>query len=1258
MASSDAGDRYEQANRVDHSTGLNAPGAVFQAPVYLDWGPKDRAPTAEELLVLGSVQAPFGRLPQDLRGRSETCQLLTTGPSDEPARVQVLSGMGGVGKTAIALSLAADARSRGCEVLWINASSPATLADGLRQVALLAGAPGEQVVHAWREPGQAAAELLWRCLADWERQWFLVFDGADDLDILALPGSALSDATGWVRMPTENCCSILITTRDGNQASWGAQLANFTSIESLACTPAAEVLLDLAPGAGDISSARNLAKRLGGLPLALHLAGMYLAQAHDDPTAQARTFAEYLKILDDSPLVLDDALEGVRGDLRSEEDRARHTIAGTWELSLALLDQQGINQARPLLRLLACFSPAAPLPRSLTDPNGIAAASTWSEALTPRIVKLGLDGLRRFGLLDVNKQTGGPEFQLHRLVADVSVVPLIAAPSKRREIWAGASRLLVGATPQSGRDPASWAEWQGIIPHWQALLRRLPRCISGEAFAEVLHCAGFAASYLRSRGDYSAARLLAEETLDHAQSIDVDATVTFDIRYQRALVLRDAGDLKSAEEEFSSLAGESVKLRGVRKSATLAARYELAAIAHRRGKYDEAEKEFQAILLEENALFGQNSHLALITRHDRAVTLRALGMYMEAEKEFRDVLGALVDCLGENHPDTLATRHELAVVLRDRQRLDAAEREFRTVLAAEENVLGAEHPSTLTTRANIATILQIRGQLGAAEAEYRTVLDSRKRFLDPDHPETLDVRSSLAANLVAQEKLTDQDAEEEFRDLIRTQRRQLMADHQGVLSGRGNLATVLRAQGKLTEAESHYRVILMLRKRRHGERHPWTLNARYEWAMVLALLGRTEESESELRETLMLQREALGEDHANTLSVQVGLGNTLLQRGKLLEAERHLHAALSKRNDDPDAKRSEIRQIRHDLAAVFHARGKWSEAIDQLREILDEDKRVQGAAHRDTIVTLNTLAVALKSFGELDEAEALCRLGVEAAAHAYDGDQPLALALRHNLAILLRLRGELAEAETEHRDILQFQLASFGTEHPNTLASRHSLARVLEEKGAVAEAEAEYRAVRKIRSRVLGPQHPATLSTWGNLAFLIRSQGRLKEAEREYRASLRACEKALGVDHPDTLTANHNLAFTLEQRGKLGEAASRFRQVIIQRAVILGHDHPDTLTARENLAFVLCRQGRDEWEDELRGVTKSWERIHGSDHLSTLKSRYRRGQLLWEMGKRHEACTELREIWQRSRQVLPSGHPFREIVRRDLVSIMTIGRNI
>ncbi|WP_329151774.1 tetratricopeptide repeat protein [Streptomyces sp. NBC_01456] len=1243
--------RDTTANSVIGSTGLNAPGADLRGAI-INMEMSLTTPTPQELLALGSVEAPYGRLPEAVLGRDETLSALAQAKRAEHPRIQVLSGMGGVGKTTVALSTAQRAKEASVEVFWIQAGSAAAVADGMRHAALLAGAPAEHVAHAWEKGGRPAADLVWRHLVTLDRPWLLIFDDADDLDMLSCPGAALADATGWARPPVGGSQGVLVTTRDGNERSWGSRIAHFHRLAVLELESAGRVLGELAPEAGDTDSAAALADRLGSLPLALHLAGTYLRMAHGDPLAEAETFTEYIDALGDSPLLLDDATEGVQGDLRSEEERTRRTIAGTWELSLSLLERQGTAHVRGLLQLLSCFAPTASLPNALLDPSTVAALEMWPANVQPRAVRTALSGLGRFGLIGVDTHSTEPAYQIHRLVAEVSVAPLLAEPGDYREVWDSAADLLVAATPylENPRDPSSWPAWQGLIPHWLVMMRRLPRwgTAADDRLNGVLIGAGVAVSHLHFRGDYAGACELADEALKRADSAEAAPWIGVNIRRHRAIAVKEMGDLKAAESELDRIVEECVRKFGAADPTTLSVRYQRARAACQRGKLKEAEHEYDEVIRHETRLFGAGAATTLRSRHARAICIRSMGRLDEAADEGRQVLEGLRAELGEKHPDVLEAQHEFAISLRDQGENARAEEVFQQVLELETEVLGVEHPSTLTTRANLATTLILRQQFTAAEAEIRAVLDARTRILGSDHPETLDARHNLAVLLTRQGELDAKSAAALFAELTDAQKKQLIDDHPNVLAGRESHAAALRSLGELTQSESEYRSILDAATARHGGQHTVTLNARFEWAMALGRVGRTDDAVSEMRTVLALQERVFGSSHRNVASVRASLGALLLQQGSLAEAEEQLWQALTALPGDEGA----CLDVQHDLAAVLLARGRLQEAIHQLREIVDEERRRLGPAHPDTITARNTLGAALKDFGRLDEAAGVYREALRDADDKHSDDQPLILVLRHNLAVAMRMQGELDEAEKEHSAILEIQERRHGTEHPETLATRLSLARILDDRGAAGEAEEAYREILSACTRVMGPDHPQTLSVQGNLAFLLSAQRRCPEAEVEYRDALDKCLNILGEDHPDTLTMNHNLAKVLGRQGNLAEAIARFRDVMERRVRTLGPDHRDTLAARRSLGEVLSMAGRPaESADQLKEIVEGWSRTRGADHDSVWDLGYRRAQLLWEAGQPRTAQAELEALLDRALEARPDGDPRIIALQRVLMAV-------
>lgn len=126
---------------------------------------------------------------------------------------------------------------------------------------------------------------------------------------------------------------------------------------------AGQVLTGLAPEIADADDkqARARGRRLGGLPLALHLAGSYLAS----PFARWHAFDDYRRALD--TVELPSAL----AKLDDSATDSRAAIQQTRELSLDALASAGCPRARPLL-LLSCYAPATPIPAVLLQHGPLA----------------------------------------------------------------------------------------------------------------------------------------------------------------------------------------------------------------------------------------------------------------------------------------------------------------------------------------------------------------------------------------------------------------------------------------------------------------------------------------------------------------------------------------------------------------------------------------------------------------------------------------------------------------------------------------------------------------------------------------------------------------------------------------------------------------------------------------------------------------------------------------------------------------------
>ena len=114
--------------------------------------------TAAEADIAVSIAPPAGQRDErfPLRGRGKLLgELLDVGDN---LGVRVIHGMGGCGKTRLALEAAHLASSRGVEVWWVPATEERRFLAGMRALGRRVGVTDEELQHG------DAADLIWRLL--------------------------------------------------------------------------------------------------------------------------------------------------------------------------------------------------------------------------------------------------------------------------------------------------------------------------------------------------------------------------------------------------------------------------------------------------------------------------------------------------------------------------------------------------------------------------------------------------------------------------------------------------------------------------------------------------------------------------------------------------------------------------------------------------------------------------------------------------------------------------------------------------------------------------------------------------------------------------------------------------------------------------------------------------------------------------------------------------------------------------------------
>ncbi len=721
-----------------------------------------------------SIAAPLGRRNEalPLRGRAGLLdELAEASRVANASQVHVLHGLGGCGKTSIALEAAQLVANGGAEVWWLSATDDGRLLAGMHALARRLGMAENLLRYG------EVADLVWERLSTRKQPWLLVVDNADDPTVLTLGGQPLRDGTGWIRPVESTSGLILITSRDGRPASWGPW-CKLHRVAMLSASAAADVLRDHAREAGSRSEAEQLGDRLGRLPLALRLAGSYLAEACTVPAAFAsdviRTYTGYLQAIEDGRL---DTLLVIPETGPLTEEQTRSLIGPTWELSLNLLERRGSMPARQMLNLLACFADA-PIPYELLLHPGTLAGTTSFSGITGPLVWQNLKALSDFGLIDLEdwqRDTRGIRtvqlLQVHPLIRDISRRDVDA-----REQYDTYMSLAVISANQAvindagvPEDPRRWPLWQTLTPHVAHLLTDLSTRF--DATYTVLEKAADAASrcarYLSAKGFHQRAGDLYRTVCRvYERTLPADHASTLGIRHDIAWEAAQQGDYDRAEAMYQQVLDTDIRVLGADNPSTLAARHEIARIKARQGNNAQAEALLQEILQDEIRLFFPDHPSTLVTRHEIARIATERGDFARAESLYRAVVEAKTRILGADHPSTLASRHSVAWVVTQRGDFADAESLYHAAVEAKTRTLGADHPSTLASRHDIAWITAGQGNYKHAEALFNEILEAKIRTLGVDHPSTLVTRHSMAW-AIAQQRGNYSLAEELYREVLR-----------------------------------------------------------------------------------------------------------------------------------------------------------------------------------------------------------------------------------------------------------------------------------------------------------------------------------------------------------------------------------------------------------------------------------------------------------------------------------------------------------
>ncbi|MFF3911179.1 tetratricopeptide repeat protein [Streptomyces sp. NPDC001848] len=729
------------------------------------------------------VAAPLGlhNLPalpsKDFIGREEALTSLAAAlEEDSKAITQTVHGLGGVGKTTLALHYAHTHLDAYQLVWWIRADTPEQLTTDLAGLTTRINGGGT---------GRTTADD-----ADWAIGWLQTHPGW----LLVLDNAEHPDTVRHLISQLHHAGRHLITSRFAH----GWPTAPF-ALPLLAPDASVDLLTRLT-GLTDPDNrhhARLLADDLGHLPLALEQAGAFIAQSRIGVSTYRDLLRRYpARTTSTAPAGSD----------------PQRTMARIWRITL-----DAIHRTTPLavdiLRTAAWYAPSA-IPRTLIAPLTGDPVS-YAEALSQ---------LAAYNMITLDADT----LSVHRLVQTVARTPDPATtddadPHRTHDAITTArhhaTALLRMALPEDpDANVVGRPTWLALLPHTEALLAATDPAHDTTDTNVLLTETAF---YLHDQGRITQAITYKKRSLETSTRLHgPDHPNTLASRNNLAYAYYLAGDLGRAIPLFEQALTSCMQVLGEDDPTTLTARNNLASALESAGDLGRAIPLHKQALAELERVLGEDHPTTLAARNSLAGAYLSAGDLGRAITLYDQTLTGRIRALGEDHPETLAARNNLAYAYQSAGDLGRAITLYDQTLPELEQVLGEDHPTTLTTRNNLASAHQLVGDLGRAIPLHEQTLPELERVLGEDHLTTLASRNNLARayELVGDLSRAIPLYERSLTDRVRV----LGEDHPTTLTARNNLAGAYHAVGYLRRAIRLLEQTLADCVRVLGEDHPTT----------------------------------------------------------------------------------------------------------------------------------------------------------------------------------------------------------------------------------------------------------------------------------------------------------------------------------------------------------------------------------------------------------------------------------------------------
>lgn len=603
-------------------------------------------------------------------------------------KVRAITGLGGIGKTQLALEYCYKHRWDYQVIWWINAEESTNIALGYSKLARALGLnfPIETSLDEIRH-------VLRRVLAQ-RPDWLIVFDNAP----------APEEVKNY--LPLSPAGHVIITSRN---AEWD-DTAAVTVLEKLSRNDSIAFLRKRTNRIDPNEIASKLAQALGDLPLALEQAAAVISE-------NKLSFQDYLVRFETHWAEL---LKRGRGGNDYPD-----SVAMTWEISFRALEEDS-PAAAELLYFASCLGPDPIKHHFLLQsyscvPDSLQPVFFSEDALTAAIRTLS-----RYSLVDVQNDS----IIVHRLVSGLTRNRL---PDEERHKWVDtALRRIVEAFDFQSNDVATWSFCGELVGKALAVSRYAEA--AGISLVRVSSLLDSVGRYLHRTAQFEQARMALGRAMQIYESVlGEDHPKVSAVANNLGRVLTRLGENEEARWCFE----RAIKIDRATYGdddphvATVANNYGLAL--HVCGQIEAAREQFEFARLVYEKHYGEDHPKSATVLNNLGFISMQLNDNSAAVEYFQKSLDSAERSHHPNHPLIGSILSNLGDARRRLGAFDLAQRDLNRALQIDESAYGPVHPDIARDLQRLGELLAAMGDHDTARVHLERALSIDEQVYGPDH---------------------------------------------------------------------------------------------------------------------------------------------------------------------------------------------------------------------------------------------------------------------------------------------------------------------------------------------------------------------------------------------------------------------------------------------------------------------------------------------------------------------------------------------